>query len=106
MEVLKATTDPDKKAMQERQHNKLLAALKDMEAVVQSGDASQIQVQQERLLNDAKDLLGDWLDQQSGAGITDNAIFSKLPKYWEEKYHQDMDALNVSYTTHMHSIPY
>ncbi|XP_059079587.1 cysteine--tRNA ligase, cytoplasmic-like isoform X1 [Tigriopus californicus] len=95
VEVLKATVDPDKKAMQERQYNNLLAALKDMDAAAQSVDAAQIKVNQERLLNDAKDLLGDWLDQQSGAGITDNAIFSKLPKYWEEKYHQDMDALNI-----------
>ena len=44
---------------------------------------------------DAKDLLSDWLDKQHGASITENEIFSKLPKYWEEKYHQDMEALNI-----------
>ena len=44
---------------------------------------------------DAKDLLSDWLDKQHGANITENEIFSKLPKYWEEKYHQDMEALNI-----------
>ena len=44
----------------------------------------------------AKDLLSDWLDKQFGSEVKDNAIFSKLPQFWEEKYHEDMDALNVS----------
>ena len=38
----------------------------------------------------------DWLDKQFGAGVTENAIFSKLPNYWEEKFHQDMEGLNVN----------
>ena len=49
-----------------------------------------------QLLVDAKDIMGDWLDKQFGANVTENEIFSKLPRYWEEKYHEDMDALNVS----------
>ena len=49
-----------------------------------------------QLLVDAKDIMGDWLDKQFGGNVTENEIFSKLPRYWEEKYHEDMDALNVS----------
>ena len=50
-----------------------------------------------QLLVDAKDLMSDWLDKQFGAKVTENEIFSKLPRYWEEKYHEDMEALNVSF---------
>lgn len=48
------------------------------------------------LLENSKDLLADWLDKQLGSQVTENSIFSILPKYWEGEYHKDMDALNVS----------
>lgn len=47
------------------------------------------------LLENAKDLLADWLDQQFGSQVTENSIFSTLPKFWEGEYHKDMEALNV-----------
>ncbi|EPY87591.1 hypothetical protein CB1_000234015 [Camelus ferus] len=47
------------------------------------------------LLEEAKDLLSDWLDSTHGSEVTDNSIFSKLPKFWEEEFHRDMEALNV-----------
>lgn len=48
------------------------------------------------LLESAKDMLADWLDKQFGSQVTENSIFSLLPKYWEEEYHKDMEALNVN----------
>lgn len=48
------------------------------------------------LLAEAKDLLSDWLDATLGSGVTDNSIFSELPKFWEAEFHKDMAALNVS----------
>lgn len=48
------------------------------------------------LLQEAKDILSEWLDTKLGSLTTDNSIFSKLPKFWEEEYHKDMAALNVS----------
>ena len=50
------------------------------------------------LLENSKDLLADWLDKQFGSQVTENSIFSILPKYWEGEYHKDMDALNVGRT--------
>ena len=47
------------------------------------------------LLTNAKDLLSDWLDAQHGAEVTDNSIFEKLPRHFENEYHDDMTALNV-----------
>lgn len=48
------------------------------------------------LLAEAKDLLSDWLDSTHGSEVTDNSIFSQLPKFWEAEFHKDMEALNVS----------
>ena len=33
---------------------------------------------------------------QHGAEITDHKIFSELTQHWENEYHSDMKALNVS----------
>lgn len=48
------------------------------------------------MLEEAKDVLSEWLDSKFGSQVTDNSIFSNLPKFWEEEYHKDMEALNVS----------
>lgn len=48
------------------------------------------------LLENSKDLLAEWLDKQFGSQVTENSIFFNLPKFWEEEYHKDMEALNVS----------
>ena len=40
-----------------------------------------------------------WIDfffAQYGSDVTDHSIFAKLTSHWEEEYHKDMDALNVS----------
>ncbi|GAA6096602.1 cysteine--tRNA ligase, cytoplasmic isoform X1 [Tachysurus ichikawai] len=55
----------------------------------------QAEVRRRGLLEESKDLLSDWLDSQFGSQVTENSIFSLLPKYWEGEYHKDMDALNV-----------
>jgi len=41
--------------------------------------------------------MSDWLDKHHGAEVTDNKIFDDLPKLYEDKFHQDMAALNVWY---------
>lgn len=48
------------------------------------------------LLESSRDLLADWLDRLLGSQVTDNHIFLNLPKLWEEEFHRDMEALNVS----------
>ena len=67
-----------------------------MTEAVATGVVDTIEDAKASLLVESKDLLSDWLDKKLGAGVTDNAIFSKLPNYWEERFHQDMEALNVS----------
>ncbi|XP_015193710.2 cysteine--tRNA ligase, cytoplasmic isoform X1 [Lepisosteus oculatus] len=91
---LAETTDPDKKQMLQRMDTAVSEALAPLQGAVQSG-AAVTHSQAEVLLEEAKDLLSDWLDSQFGSQVTDNSIFSLLPKYWEGEYHKDMEALNV-----------
>uniref|UniRef100_A0ABI7W699 Cysteine--tRNA ligase, cytoplasmic n=1 Tax=Felis catus TaxID=9685 RepID=A0ABI7W699_FELCA len=76
---LNETTDPDRKQMLERTQRAVGLAARCAEV----------------LLEEAKDLLSDWLDSTLGSEVTDNSIFSKLPKFWEEEFHRDMETLNV-----------
>ncbi|XP_060068191.1 cysteine--tRNA ligase, cytoplasmic-like [Ylistrum balloti] len=90
-------TDPDKKAMYERQKAKVDAAVNNLETVMnnQSKDEAAIQAARENLLESSKDIISDWLDQNHGSEVTDNSIFLSLPKRFEEDYHKDMESLNV-----------
>ncbi|XP_060768021.1 cysteine--tRNA ligase, cytoplasmic isoform X1 [Neoarius graeffei] len=93
---LAETTDPDKKQMLERLDAAVTAALTPLQGLMKSGaEDATVQSQAEILLEEAKDLLADWLDSQFGSQVTENSIFSLLPKYWEGEYHKDMEALNV-----------
>ncbi|XP_071403162.1 cysteine--tRNA ligase, cytoplasmic isoform X1 [Centroberyx affinis] len=94
--VLAVTADPDKKQMLERLDAAVSAALQPLQAAMESKAAAEIvQAKAQVLLEQAKDMLADWLDHQFGSQVTENSIFSILPKYWEGEYHKDMDALNV-----------
>lgn len=68
------------------------------EAVASKNEENIIQSKCE-LLKAAKDPISDWLDKNHGASVTDNAIFAELPRYWENEFHKDMKALNVSLHT-------
>ncbi len=95
-ETVKKTTDPDKKKMQEGQLSRLTACVASVEASVRkAGSKEELDSARDELLAASKDLLSDWLDREKGAGVTDNAIFSALPRYWEDQFHKDMEALNV-----------
>lgn len=50
---------------------------------------------QEELLACAEGVLGEWLDLQKGKEVTDNSIFTELPRHYEDEFYKDMEALNV-----------
>ncbi|XP_026233657.1 cysteine--tRNA ligase, cytoplasmic isoform X3 [Anabas testudineus] len=94
--LLASTTDPDKKQMLERLDAAVTASLQPLQAAMESKAADGVvQPLAQVLLENSKDLLADWLDKQFGSQVTENSIFSTLPKYWEGEYHNDMNALNV-----------
>lgn len=63
---------------------------------MQSGDLQKIDEAQKHYLEKAKDPISNWLDIKYGSNITDQSIFEALPRYWEDEFHNDMSALNVS----------
>uniref|UniRef100_A0A665TWX8 Cysteine--tRNA ligase, cytoplasmic n=1 Tax=Echeneis naucrates TaxID=173247 RepID=A0A665TWX8_ECHNA len=107
---LATTTDPDKKQMLEKLDAAVTAALQPLQAAMERKDEavqplaevkSPVYLSMHVLLESSKDLLADWLDKQFGSEVTENSIFSILPKYWEGEYHKDMAALNVSRKTRL-----
>ncbi|XP_023566500.1 cysteine--tRNA ligase, cytoplasmic isoform X2 [Octodon degus] len=93
---LHETVDPDKRQMLERiQRAVELAREPLVQAVHASPAGEEVDSLAQVLMEEAKDLLSEWLDSTSGSEVTDNSIFSKLPKFWEEEFHKDMEALNV-----------
>ena len=92
--VVTETDNVDKKVMQEKLFNTMKASIARVSEAFKLNKG--LEEAHKQLLVDAKDIMGDWLDKQFGGNVTENEIFSKLPRYWEEKYHEDMDALNVS----------
>uniref|UniRef100_A0A674IAX1 Cysteine--tRNA ligase, cytoplasmic n=1 Tax=Terrapene triunguis TaxID=2587831 RepID=A0A674IAX1_9SAUR len=92
--MLNDTTDPDKKQMLERIQNAVKSAVEHLEEAVQKKLPGE-EINKHKLLEEAKDVLSEWLDTKFGSQVTDNSIFSNLPKFWEEEYHKDMEALNV-----------
>ncbi|XP_069079114.1 cysteine--tRNA ligase, cytoplasmic isoform X1 [Pleurodeles waltl] len=90
------TTDPDKRQMLERIQNAVTSSVEPLAKAIQNKlSLEEVDKHAMVLLLEAKDMLSDWLDAKQGSQVTDNSIFSQLPKFWEEEYHKDMDALNV-----------
>ena len=84
-EKLANEEDKDKKEMYRKMVDKVKATLSKSESTTK-----------EELLNDSVDVLSTWLDKKLGKQVTDNSIFSKVPKLYEARFHEDMAALNVS----------
>ncbi|KAI8375559.1 cysteinyl-tRNA synthetase [Blakeslea trispora] len=47
------------------------------------------------LLLASQDIVSAWLDVRKGKEVNDPKVFRDLPAYWEDKYFEDMQALNV-----------
>uniref|UniRef100_A0A8D8A5I5 Cysteine--tRNA ligase, cytoplasmic n=1 Tax=Culex pipiens TaxID=7175 RepID=A0A8D8A5I5_CULPI len=89
------TTDPDKKAMMERMLERLTASVDNLTIAVKSGAEEKVKEAQKQFLEDSRDPLADLLDRKEGSLVSENSIFETLPRYWEDEFHKDMDALNV-----------
>ncbi|KAK6463929.1 cysteinyl-tRNA synthetase [Scheffersomyces coipomensis] len=49
----------------------------------------------ETYLSNIQDVAKPYLDKEFGSTVNDPSIFRKLPSFWENKFNQDMDKLNV-----------
>ena len=84
--------DKDKKEM----YNKSIAkANETLEKIISNRGKQDVDEAQKLLLANSADILSTWLDKLDGKNVTDNSIFSKLPRHFEGEFHKDMAALNV-----------
>lgn len=67
-----------------------------LQSAVAGKDSAKIEQATKNFLVQSKDALSEWLDRKEGANIKDKSIFEDLPRYWEDEFHKDMAALNVS----------
>lgn len=75
------------------------------QTAIKLGDAKSIEIAKLNFLEQSKDAFADWLDRKLGSTVTENSIFEKLPRFWENEFHKDMEALNVSHgTVFLHKI--
>ncbi|KJH52646.1 cysteine--tRNA ligase [Dictyocaulus viviparus] len=49
----------------------------------------------EKLLNDARDIICEWLDAKYGNEVNDHSVFDKLSKTYENEFLSDMSRLNI-----------
>ncbi|KAK9238244.1 tRNA synthetases class I (C) catalytic domain-containing protein [Lipomyces kononenkoae] len=64
-------------------------------AMMSSNDDVVVAKSSKDVLEAAKDVLILLLDKEEGANVRDPAIFRDLPAYWEQRFNDDMRALNV-----------
>ncbi|XP_054736500.1 cysteine--tRNA ligase, cytoplasmic [Anastrepha obliqua] len=93
--ICRETNDHDKKIMFERMLIKMNDAMETLIMAVASNDPEKIDEARSMYLTEAKDPIADWLDRKDGSTVKENAIFETLPRYWENEYHKDMQALNI-----------
>ncbi|KAL4703377.1 hypothetical protein ACJJTC_011166 [Scirpophaga incertulas] len=93
--IVKQTLDPDKKNAMQKMLDNVASAVKKLQLAVQEDDDERIKMARCEMLKSARDPISEWLDYKFGATVTDNVIFTSLPRYWENEFHKDMKALNV-----------
>ncbi|KAG6453785.1 hypothetical protein O3G_MSEX008331 [Manduca sexta] len=93
--AVKDIHDPDKKNLMQKTFDEIAAAIQVLKSAVESKDEEKIKKARCDLLSSAKSPISDWLDYKYGSTVTDNEIFTELPRYWENEFHKDMKALNV-----------
>lgn len=93
--VVRNTADPDKKNVMQKMLESMASAVETLKLAVTANDQEKIIKAKCDLLNTARSPISDWLDSKYGATVTDNSVFTDLPRYWENEFHKDMKALNV-----------
>lgn len=83
-EKLTKETDEDKKGL-------LTRTIKTIEGVIKTA----LTYTPSDLALQARDVLSEWLDKTSGSTVTENCIFTSLPREFESHFYEDMAALSV-----------
>ncbi|KAI6224150.1 Cysteinyl-tRNA synthetase [Aphelenchoides besseyi] len=91
----RAETDADKQKMLTEMIQKVNNAVKNIETELLTSNSTDAKEKTVDLINSARDILAEWLDNEFGHTVTDHSVFSTLSKHFENDFLLDMDALNV-----------
>lgn len=94
-QICEKNTDVDKKSMLDKMSERLKNAMT-LSQKAKDQDEAVVEEAKKVFLRDARDAIAEWLDKCEGHTVNENHIFEDLPRYWEDKFHEDMKALNVS----------
>ncbi|KAB7494779.1 Cysteine--tRNA ligase, cytoplasmic [Armadillidium nasatum] len=92
---LTATEDPDKRKMMIEEIEKVKNAVNELKSAKGEKDSTAISSSFKHLMVEAESVLGEWLDSTKGHEVTDNSIFTLLPRHYENEFNKNMEALNV-----------
>ncbi|XP_014255431.1 cysteine--tRNA ligase, cytoplasmic [Cimex lectularius] len=92
---VEAAEDQAVKQMLINQTEKVNSVMPELEAAVKKNDDALLGPVLENFLRVSEDVMSEWLDHTLGHTVKDNSIFLSLPRYWEEEFHKDMEALNI-----------
>lgn len=95
--------DADKKVMLDKMLERMNAAIEVLKTMVATGNVQNIEKAKAKYFIEAKDPIAEWVDKKEGDQVSDNRIFEALPRYWEDEFHNDMKALNVSIKIHQNT---
>ncbi|GMT23913.1 hypothetical protein PFISCL1PPCAC_15210, partial [Pristionchus fissidentatus] len=90
-----AETDGDKKLMLEKMMTKVGIHLVDIELFEITRKSEYVYLVEGNVLNEARDVLSDWLDSEKGESVNEHAVFDQLAKTYENEFFSDMARLNV-----------
>lgn len=74
---------------------KVDAAITNLKSIKASGDVANVGSALANLITEAEAVLSEWLDVLKGHKLSNNEIFTKLARQYEDEFNKDMEALNV-----------
>uniref|UniRef100_A0A1I7WN64 tRNA synthetases class I catalytic domain-containing protein n=1 Tax=Heterorhabditis bacteriophora TaxID=37862 RepID=A0A1I7WN64_HETBA len=87
--------DADKKKMYEIMIKKVDDCAQALEKALTGKDSLGVETAKGQLLNEARDVLSEWLDAKHGKEIIDHSVFDSLAKTYENEFLADMARLHV-----------
>ncbi|KAF6212400.1 hypothetical protein GE061_012922 [Apolygus lucorum] len=94
-DLIKNTHDPALRAVYEGWKQNMNSALDPLQKILEKGGGDDTTQALDNFLVAARNPFSSWLDKDQGSTVSDNSIFTTVPKKFEEEFHEDMAALNV-----------
>ncbi|PAV86186.1 hypothetical protein WR25_05337 [Diploscapter pachys] len=86
--------DPDKKKMYDVMLKKVNDSAEKLRQAMEN-KTDEVDTYKGMVLNEARDVLSEWLDSRYGKDVVDHSVFDNLAKTYEKEYFADMTRLHI-----------